>query len=311
MALLAAQLPVAPFVLCKAILETSPDVVHIVFPHPYASCAGLYLRRRTPVILDRHDVTAHPGEDGILRRLFDTVELFVPNGLIVHGLRMELLVAAHLSGRKIPVYVIPHGDLSFISQGGAVSLKPSDASCVLFFGRIQTYKGLDVLLRAIPMVLGALPDAHFVIAGEGDWTPYTSLIDKIPSQNLTLIREFVSESDTASIFERASLVVLPYREASQSGVIPFAAAFRRAIIATRVGSLPEAVRDGESGILVEPEDPAGLAQAIVCLLKDKAKRQAMADALHNDYLTKFSFGSLRENYIDCYRSMIELHASGR
>ena len=87
--------------------------------------------------------------------------------------------------------------------------------------------------------------------------------------------EYISEQRTAEYFRRASVVVLPYIEASQSGVIPLAYSAGKPVVATRVGGLPEMVEHGHTGYLVAPRDTAELAESVTRLLLDAALRRQM------------------------------------
>jgi len=79
---------------------------------------------------------------------------------------------------------------------------------------------------------------------------------------VTILDGYLSTSDAARCFAASTVVVLPYRSGTQSGVVPLAYAHGRGVVTTRVGGLAEAVRDGETGLLVPPEDPAALAAAL-------------------------------------------------
>ena len=82
-----------------------------------------------------------------------------------------------------------------------------------------------------------------------------------------MYNEFVSVEKRAELFARAAVVVLPYVEASQSGVVPVAYSFAKPVVATAVGGLPEAIDDGKTGYLVPPRDEHALADAVVRLLR--------------------------------------------
>jgi D-inositol-3-phosphate glycosyltransferase len=143
---------------------------------------------------------------------------------------------------------------------------PGDAPVCLFFGFVREYKGLHVLLEALPEVLEDLPDLHLVVAGE----PYDD-----PERYHRLIREhnlsdrvhwhdaYIPSDDVPSYFCAADLVVQPYVSATQSGVAQIATHFERPMVLTDVGGLAETVPHEEAGFVVPPEDPPALADAVV------------------------------------------------
>jgi glycosyltransferase involved in cell wall biosynthesis len=94
-------------------------------------------------------------------------------------------------------------------------------------------------------------------------------------ERFTVYNEYVSDDKRAELFRRSSVVVLPYIEASQSGVIPVAYTFGKPVVATTVGGLPEMVEDGRTGFLVPPRDEKALADAVVRLLRDRELRHQL------------------------------------
>jgi glycosyltransferase involved in cell wall biosynthesis len=141
-------------------------------------------------------------------------------------------------------------------------LQLGETKVILFFGNVRPYKGVSDLVDAFAQ-MRARTGTTLVVAGTF-FEPLESYERQIESLGLTscvrLIPEYVPNEEVAALFSLADLVVLPYRSASQSGVIPIAAMLRKPVVATSVGGLAEAL-DG-SGSLVPPNDPAALAAAI-------------------------------------------------
>ena len=148
---------------------------------------------------------------------------------------------------------------------------PDDAPVLLFFGFVREYKGLHVLLEALPAVADALPDLHLVVAGEpyDDAARYRRLIDRHDLQDrVTWHDAYVPSEAVPRYFAAADLVVQPYVSATQSGVAQIATHFEVPMIVTDVGGLAEEVPDEEAGFVVPPEDPPALAEAVVRFFRD-------------------------------------------
>lgn len=135
---------------------------------------------------------------------------------------------------------------------------------ILFFGMVRPYKGLDQLVEAMALLDPAL-DVLLLIAGQF-WEPrgrYDELIARHGlGERIRIIDGYVDDADVGRLFAAADAVVLPYLHATQSAVVPLAFAHNRPVISTAVGGIPELVRDGVTGLLVPPGDPAQLAEAI-------------------------------------------------
>ncbi len=144
---------------------------------------------------------------------------------------------------------------------------------LLFFGFIRDYKGLDVLLKAVGILKKRL-SFKLIIAGEFyvDRSKYIDLIDELGiSDFVSLFEEFIPTSEVKYYFSAADAVVLPYKSATQSGIMQICNNFLKPVIATNVGGLGEIVKDDYNGYLVEPNNPNALAEAIEKFFQRKNK----------------------------------------
>lgn len=134
---------------------------------------------------------------------------------------------------------------------------------LLFFGFVRPYKGLDLLIAALPHLHGL--DWRLSVVGEF-WRGREETVAAIEglgvSDRVELVDRYVSDAEVAQFFSRADMVVLPYRDATGSGVVPLAYRYGKPVLASRLGGLSDLVDDGVTGLLVPPEDPRAIAEAI-------------------------------------------------
>lgn len=143
---------------------------------------------------------------------------------------------------------------------------PADVPVALFFGFIRAYKGLDILLQALPKA----PGIHLIIAGEPyeSWAPYQAIIDDNGlASRVHLFTDFIPSTQVRVFFSAADIVAQPYRTATQSGISQIAYHFEKPMIVSNVGGLPEIVTDGVSGYVTDP-DPAPIAVALSDFFKN-------------------------------------------
>jgi glycosyltransferase involved in cell wall biosynthesis len=148
---------------------------------------------------------------------------------------------------------------------------PDDAPVLLFFGFVRHYKGLHVLLDAMPQVLDALPDARLVVAGAfyDDPEPYRAQIRRHGlGERVRLDAGYVADDDVPRYFAAADAVVQPYVTATQSGVAQIAFHFETPVLTTDVGGLAEIVPHEQAGLVVPPEDPQALATSVTRFFRE-------------------------------------------
>lgn len=137
---------------------------------------------------------------------------------------------------------------------------------LLFFGFVRAYKGLMVLLDAMPeLVVNRGLKLTLLVAGEfyEDKETYIRKINELGiSDSVRVLDRYIANEAVGDYFSAADLLALPYLSATQSGITQIAFVFDVPVVATNVGGLPEVVRDGETGYLVPPNDPKALAGAI-------------------------------------------------
>ena len=291
----------------KTIRQTRPDVVHLNNCHVWYLFTLPWLGQRYPIISTMHDVEPHPGLDDSWRkrREIDTLARF-SDRIFVHGeLLTEKLIAKYPFLSPDQITVIPLGELLFFKQYSIDVME--EPNTVLFFGRIRAYKGLEYYLEAARLVSQKMPDTKFVIAGDGDLRPYHKFF--VNNINLEIDNRYVPDCQIAEYFRRSKIVVLPYTEASQSAVIPVAYAFKKPVVATRVGCLSDIVEDGRTGLMVPPRDAPALAEAMLRLLRDDDLRKTMGGFAHEKLQNELCWDKIASTTLRTYQAVLEEFAS--
>jgi glycosyltransferase involved in cell wall biosynthesis len=265
------------FTLVRQIRAFKPDVLHLQLGHMWFNLLGLPFLRDIPLVLTVHDSLIHVGDAATARTpqwVYDR-GCFQARERIVHAPQVKELLVKRTGVPPESVHVMPFvivGDVD-VSAGQEFVEEP----LILFFGRIWEYKGLEYLIKAEPLITSRVPQAKIVIAGTGeDFDRYRRMM--VNPENFIVHNEFVSDHKRAELFQRASVVVLPYIEASQSFIISIAYRFGKPVVATTVGGLPEMVDDGRTGYLISPRKPQEIADAVVRLMQDGELRHRMGAA---------------------------------
>ena len=273
-----------------------PDVVHLQWLTIQPVDVHLLPRAR-PLVLTAHDVLPREPRRGQLaaqKRLYERVDAVVVHS--EHG-RGRLVSALGLAPQK--VHVIPHGAFEHLARvAGERPLPPELAAVekpvVLFFGLIRPYKGIDVLLDAWREI-GA--DAELWIVGMPRMDIAPLRAGAPPS--VRWVPRFVADDEIAAYFRRADLVVLPYREIDQSGVLFTALAFGAPVVLSAVGGFAEIAGDGAAA-LVAPGDPAALGRELQRLLADEQARADLAEGAAAAAAGRYSWDAIAATHLRLY-----------
>lgn len=238
------------------------------FAPAYGMMAGYLRRRGVGRLAVVHNALPHeqrPGDAWLTRFFMRRCSGLLALSASVRADLRTLGATAPVRQVEHPVYDLFGAPRPRAEARAALGL-PEDAPVVLFFGFIRRYKGLQVLLEAMPRVLEQLPAARLVVAGEfyEDAAPYQAQIRRHGLEaHVHLHAEYIPNPEVTTYFSAADLVVQPYLSATQSGVVQIAYHFERPVLVTDVGGLAEVVPHGRAGLVVPPDDPAALARAVV------------------------------------------------
>lgn len=269
-----------PFNIVKTaryIRRRKPDLVVIQWWHPYfAPCYFLltWFMGKQNIVFVCHNVFPH--ERFPLDKILTRLALNNGSHFIVHAAEeaKELIRI-----QPNPDYVVtPHPTYNAFRFEGMsreqareqLSIRQEER-ILLFFGYVREYKGLKYLLRAMPEICREDEKVNLWVVGEfgADREEYFKLIHELEIEDRVQVRDaYTPDREVEKYFAAADLVVLPYTSATQSGIVQIAYGFTKPVVVTDVGGLPDVVKDGETGYIVEAGNPQAIAGAVVRFFRE-------------------------------------------
>lgn len=286
----------------RIIAKQSPDVVFItwwtLFWQPGLAYIARYLRKNgIKVVYICHNIFDHDANPG--EKLLSSWFLRHADGYIVHSsgesarLKKLLPNARVLNTRTLPI----GGDFPTAKK---ILKKRGDLE-LLFFGFIRPYKGLDVLLDAISQ-LSDEKDVYTTIVGEPwkDKEEIQQVVKGMRDKKVELNMKYVSAQEAAEYFERADVVVLPYKSGTGSAVASQAFFYDKPILGTRVSGIEDVVLENKTGWLVKPGSAKELAKAINSISRKKAR---LSKQYINEFRLENSWPMIAKKYIKFFESL--------
>jgi glycosyltransferase involved in cell wall biosynthesis len=270
------------------------------------------------IVLTAHNVNAgkRDAKDSAINRLTLGIQYRLADHVFVHtdNMKSELVRDFGIADRAVSVIPLgmnnsaPHTDLTPEDARRRLGLDVAD-KVILFFGSIGPYKGLETLVAAFPTVAAVYPTARLIVVGKPKvgcdqyLQEIASTISRDSSGRRVMQRlEFIPDDETEIYFKAADVLVLPYIEVSQSGVLILGYSFGLPVVATAVGSLPEDIVEGQTGFLCKPDDPQDLGAAIVRyfqsdLYRDLPARRQEIEAYAS---RRYSWGVVADKTLEIY-----------
>jgi glycosyltransferase involved in cell wall biosynthesis len=251
---------------------------------------------RRPLVLTAHDVLPReprPGQRAAQRRLYERFD-----AVVVHSEHGRERLTRELGVDSARVHVIPHGAFTHLADGPpAPAPFQTDKRVVLFFGLLRPYKGIDVLLEA----WRGIEDAELWIAGMPRMD-ISSLLAEAPP-NVRFVPRFITDDELPGYFRRADLVVLPYREIEQSGVLFAALAFGKPLLLSDVGGFAEVAAAGAARS-VAAGDAVALHDALAELLGDPAALADLSDRARAAAAGTYAWEGIAARTLALYESLL-------
>src|SRR5690606_29840881 len=286
--------------LLSHLLHSQSPVVHLQWVR-FSFLEGVLLtwiikRMGKRVFYTAHNVLPHDSNSYLTKLSFRWLYL-MQDEIFVHTsfIKDRIVKDFNLSPKRL--HVVPHGVyqkelnpvITRTSARAALNL-PQDSIVLLFFGIIQAYKGFDTLVEGVKL-LGENRNVQVLAAGrlaKEYEAEFKSLVERTESTNYSYILRFLSEEEVEKCFKAADVTVLPYKEASQSGVLFMSYTYGVPVIAPSLGGFPEDILPSKTGYLFEPNSPQSLAASIQKCIAEwsqagQQERQLIRDFARDNY----------------------------
>ena len=294
--------PFSWFGAIRLLRSLKPELLLVAYWTGFLAPLYYVVRRMTGIrmVVLLHNLSSHESFlfDSLMQRLlaasadgFVTLSDAVTQKVRVAMPKIPLLQLFH------PLYE-PDGEMPSMHYARKELNLDLDSPVLLFFGYVRRYKGLDTMLRAMPAILQREPALRLVVAGQfhEDSGSYRRLVDELGiGGSIDLYSGYVSTERSALIFAAADAVVLPYRNATQSGVVQLAYGHGLPVIVTPAGALPEMVCPGKTGWVARDCSPEGFAEAVGEFIDSRKKHdlEAMRPAIES-FRCDFSWEAFAE-----------------
>lgn len=267
--------PLSWFRTIKYIKLKNPDLIAFIWYQPFFGFSigtiakFLHQSFKGRILFITENIISHESMfyDKLLTKyaLSSADKFLVLSDVVEKGIR-EMYPEKKVFRSTLPIYDCYGFDYSLSKTEARKKLGLDEKKKILlFFGYVRPYKGLMNLIDAMPLLLQEDHNYFLLIVGEF-YESKEKYIERIKEQGITknvlIIDEFVPNEEVSIYYLAADLVVLPYNSATQSGILNIAYGFKKPVVVTKVGGLPELVEEGKTGFLVEPQNSIALAEGI-------------------------------------------------
>lgn len=295
--------PISWLKVANRIIKENPDLIVFDWWHPFFAFCHFTISElikkkfRNKILFITENFISHEGN--FIDRFLTSLGLRNASAFLVLSSIVEKELRMIIKTRKIYKSELPIYDCYKTEQNISTDELKKELGfaepdkILLFFGYVRKYKGLDLLIESFPKIKSQVPDAKLLIVGEFYDSPdnYLELIRKLNiEKDVVVINKFVANEEVAKYYKICDLVVLPYRSATQSGILNVAYGFNKPVLVTDVGGLAEFVINKKTGLVVKPNSPDEIANAVVEFYE--LNNSVNFEENIKEYVNKNSFGNL-------------------
>ncbi len=287
------------FKIKQFIKQHNPDIIHYNNTVNLGILGCLFNNYKKVITI--HDPIPHLGDNNFTNKLIRKLNfIYIKNYILLNKNQRECFIkkydidASAVFCSKLGVYDF------YTNYYDIQNDKNENDQTILFFGRIAKYKGIAVLLESFTQVKEKFKNAKLIIAGCGKFD-----FDAYDTQQVTILNKYIEPDALFTLIKKCSIVVCPYTEATQSGVVMTSFSMLKPVIVTHVGGLSEMVTHNETGIIIEPNNSDALRDAITYAFENPNKLDFLSTTIKTKYFDdgEFAWNSIANEIIDIYKEL--------
>jgi glycosyltransferase involved in cell wall biosynthesis len=294
------------FDILKFVKKNNPDIIHCSSFLNKDFFLFLYLySKKNRLILNVHDPIPHSSDINNKKlNLIRKANFFnIKNVVLFSNIYREEFLKRTQKYNFEKILISKLGVYDYLKDFKIVE-NTKDKFKILFFGRIEEYKGVNVLLDAFSEIEANYTDIELIIAGKGEFKFDIEIYKKNPK--IIFLNKFIENVELATLINDASVIVCPYLDATQSGVLMCAFALNKPVIATNVGAFSEVIEDGKTGFIIEANNSGMLAEKINYLINNRKILGLFSGNIQEKYfLGKNSWASLVNDITRFYKTILK------
>lgn len=256
------------------------SVVYVPMIQPWSNLINSIFKD-SQIIVTAHDPKPHSGTGYIYKRICKKCAVEADDIVVLSNSFREYTEKLYHRGKE-KIHVIPHGIVDYYkdvaTSTSTVKYDPGKIN-FLFFGRITKYKGLHILAKAYQRLSEEYDNITLSVVGSGNFKKYIKEYEKL--KNVTVVNRWIKDEEVGSFFIGDNIItVLPYIDATQSGVIPMAMVYKSLVITSDTGGLSEQVVNKETGYLVPPGDWVALYKIMRYVVENYDEQKNILEKAH-------------------------------
>lgn len=247
-------------------------------------------------IYTMHDVIPHDNNTNSILWKWSKKLAVSCNDIVVLSNCFKDIVKREYKKSESNIHIIPLGNQLY--YGNESLKKKSDRYELVFYGRVDKYKGLDNLAIIYKRLLEKHDNIHLTIAASGNFDQYKKEYLGIPAEKITIINRWIEDAEVPGLFAYdKSITLLPYKNATQSGIIPIAMQHKSLLISSDCSGLAEQISDGQTGFLVKPNDIDSFINKVDYAINNWEEMESIIDQAYS-YIQTLSWDSLSKRLME-------------